>query len=55
MDGLTLMEVTDSGESAPFAATTPDTLFATADGVVKFEWTDKGRQKISVYPEAAAS
>jgi len=32
-----------------------DTLFATAAGVVKFEWKDKGRQKISVYPEAAAS
>jgi large subunit ribosomal protein L27 len=32
-----------------------DTLFATATGVVKFEWKDKGRQKISVYPEAVAS
>jgi large subunit ribosomal protein L27 len=32
-----------------------DTLFATSDGVVKFEWKDKGRQKISVYPEAAAA
>ncbi len=28
-----------------------DTLFATASGVVKLEWKDKGRQKISVYPE----
>ncbi|MEO8449667.1 MAG: 50S ribosomal protein L27 [Gemmatimonadota bacterium] len=27
-----------------------DTLFALVDGVVKFEWKDKGRQKISVYP-----
>ncbi|MGE0555700.1 MAG: 50S ribosomal protein L27 [Gemmatimonadales bacterium] len=33
-----------------------DTLFALVDGVVKFEWKDKGRRKISVYPaEAAAS
>ena len=32
-----------------------DTLFALVDGVVKFEWKDKGRQKISVYPAAAAS
>ncbi|HEV8598439.1 MAG TPA: 50S ribosomal protein L27 [Gemmatimonadales bacterium] len=30
-----------------------DTLFALIDGVVAFEWKDKGRQKISVYPEAA--
>jgi large subunit ribosomal protein L27 len=27
-----------------------DTLFALADGVVRFEFKDKGRQKISVYP-----
>lgn len=27
-----------------------DTLFALVDGVVTFEWKDKGRQKISVYP-----
>lgn len=27
-----------------------DSLFATVDGVVKFEWKDKGRQKVSVYP-----
>jgi large subunit ribosomal protein L27 len=32
-----------------------DTLFAISDGVVKFEWKDKGRQKISVYPEAVAA
>jgi len=30
-----------------------DTLFALIDGVVAFEWKDKGRQKISVYPESA--
>jgi len=30
-----------------------DSLFATVDGVVKFEWKDKGRQQISVYPAAA--
>ena len=29
---------------------TDDTLFALVDGVVKFEWKDRGRQKISVYP-----
>ena len=29
-----------------------DSLFATVDGVVKFEWKDKGRQKVSVYPAA---
>lgn len=28
-----------------------DTLFALIDGVVAFEWKDKGRQRISVYPE----
>lgn len=32
-----------------------DTLFALVDGVVKFEWKDKGRQKVSVYPPQAAS
>jgi large subunit ribosomal protein L27 len=31
-----------------------DTLFALIDGVVAFEWKDKGRQKISVYPESVA-
>ena len=32
-----------------------DTLFALVDGVVKFEWKDKGRQKISVYPPVQAA
>ena len=32
---------------------TDDTLFALADGVVKFEFKDKNRQKVSVYPVAA--
>jgi large subunit ribosomal protein L27 len=33
-----------------------DTLFALVDGVVRFEWKDKGRRKVSVYPaEVAAS
>jgi large subunit ribosomal protein L27 len=33
-----------------------DTLFALVDGVVRFEFRDKDRQKVSVYPvEAAAS
>ena len=32
---------------------TNDTLFALVDGVVKFEWKDKDRQKISVYPVEA--
>ena len=27
-----------------------DTLFALKDGVVKFEFRDKNRQKVSVYP-----
>ena len=27
-----------------------DTLFALVDGVVRFEFKDKGRQKVSVYP-----
>jgi large subunit ribosomal protein L27 len=31
-----------------------DTLFALVDGVVRFEWKDKGRQKVSVYPAEAA-
>ena len=26
------------------------TLFATADGVVKFEWQTKGRRQVSVHP-----
>ena len=32
---------------------TDDTLFALADGVVKFEFKDKNRQKVSVYPVTA--
>ncbi len=31
-----------------------DTLFALVDGIVKFEYKDKKRQKISVYPVAEA-
>ena len=31
-----------------------DTLFALVDGVVSFEFKDKGRQKVSVYPPAEA-
>ena len=34
---------------------TDDSLFATVDGVVKFEWKDKGRQQISVYPAPATA
>ena len=33
---------------------TDDTLFAVADGLVKFEHKDKKRLKVSVYPVAAA-
>ena len=32
---------------------TDDTLFALADGIVRFEHKDKTRQKVSVYPAAA--
>ncbi|MGE5231600.1 MAG: 50S ribosomal protein L27 [Deltaproteobacteria bacterium] len=32
-----------------------DSLFALVDGVVKFEFKDKNRQKVSIYPVAAAS
>src|SRR4051812_32038428 len=32
-----------------------DTLFATADGVVKFEFRDKNRQKVSVYPASESA
>ena len=32
-----------------------DSLFAMVDGVVKFEHKDKKRQKVSVYPAAAAT
>lgn len=31
-----------------------DTLFALVDGVVKFEFKDKDRRKVSVYPAEAA-
>ncbi len=31
-----------------------DTLFALVDGVVTFEYKDRKRQKISVYPQEAA-
>lgn len=32
-----------------------DTLFALVDGEVRFEWKDKGRQKVSVYPAEVAA
>jgi large subunit ribosomal protein L27 len=32
-----------------------DTLFARVDGVVKFEFRDKGRQQVSVYPPIATA
>ncbi|HEX9054842.1 MAG TPA: 50S ribosomal protein L27 [Gemmatimonadales bacterium] len=32
-----------------------DSLFALVDGVVKFEFKDKNRQKVSIYPVTAAS
>lgn len=31
-----------------------NTLFATADGVVTFEWIVKGRKQISVHPQVVA-
>ena len=31
-----------------------DSLFAVVDGVVRFEFKDKNRQKVSIYPVAAA-
>lgn len=34
---------------------TDDTLFAMVDGVVKFEYRDKNRKKVSVYPVAATA
>jgi large subunit ribosomal protein L27 len=34
---------------------TDDTLFAMVDGVVKFEYRDKNRKKVSVYPVAASA
>lgn len=30
-----------------------DTLFATSDGFVTFEWATKNRRQVSVYPEKA--
>ncbi|HVO33228.1 MAG TPA: 50S ribosomal protein L27 [Elusimicrobiota bacterium] len=30
------------------------TIFSRIDGVVKFEWAAKGRQKVSVYPAETA-
>jgi large subunit ribosomal protein L27 len=30
-----------------------DTLFALVDGVVKFEYKDKNRKRVSVYPASA--
>jgi len=32
-----------------------DSLFAVVDGVVRFEFKDKNRQKISIYPVEAAT
>ena len=32
-----------------------NTLFARTTGTVKFEWHTKGRQRVSVYPVAAAA
>jgi large subunit ribosomal protein L27 len=32
-----------------------DSLFALVDGVVKFEFKDKNRQKVSIYPVVAAA
>ncbi len=32
-----------------------DSLFALVDGVVKFEFKDKNRQKVSIYPVVAAT
>ena len=34
---------------------TDDTLFAMVDGVVKFEYRDKNRKKVSVYPATASA
>jgi len=31
------------------------TIFSRINGVVKFEWQSKGRQRVSVYPEAVGS
>lgn len=32
-----------------------DTLFSTVDGVVKFEYRDKNRKQVSVYPAEATT
>jgi large subunit ribosomal protein L27 len=32
-----------------------DSLFAVVDGIVRFEFKDKNRQKISIYPVEAAT
>jgi large subunit ribosomal protein L27 len=32
-----------------------DTLFALIDGIVKFEYKDRKRQKISIYPQEIAA
>ena len=32
-----------------------NTLFATADGIVTFEWVVKGRKQVSVYAEEATA
>ena len=32
-----------------------DTLFALVDGIVKFEFKDRNRQKVSVYPRETAA
>jgi large subunit ribosomal protein L27 len=32
-----------------------DTLFALVDGVVRFEFKDKNRQRVSIYPVEAAA
>ena len=32
-----------------------DTLFALIDGIVKFEYKDRKRQKISIYPQETAA
>ncbi|HTM43869.1 MAG TPA: 50S ribosomal protein L27 [Polyangiaceae bacterium] len=31
------------------------TLYAQIDGVVKYEWVNRGKKKVSVYPDAAAN
>ena len=31
-----------------------DTLFAKADGMVKFEWAKRGKQRVTIVPNASA-